>query len=289
MEVSQRITRRSASNLALAFAILPRPQRRAMTSLYAFCREIDDIADDIRLPADRRRQQLAAWREDIHAACEGLEPRLPLSRELQPAIAAYRLPWPLFDELIRGVEMDLDCSRYPDYAALDLYCYRVASVVGLLSIEIFGYRNPQCHPYAVHLGQALQLTNILRDVHNDACRGRIYLPQSELDRFHVAEDEILGGRYSGRFLDLASDIARRARGFFCQARATLPPEDRPAMAAAELMGAVYWRLLRRLEIARFQVLSPRTIRVPRATKLALIARAWLGKTIPSIAPGYGLP
>src|SRR6185503_2002169 len=174
MQHARAITRKSASNLALAFVLLPREKRDAMSALYAFCREIDDVADDESVPIDTRRQQLAAWREDVAAACAGKPPQFPTNRDFQAHIAAYRLPFSLLNELISGVEMDIDVKRYETFEALEQYCYRVASVVGLLSIEIFGYKNVGCRDYADHLGKALQLTNILRDVRTDAERGRIY-------------------------------------------------------------------------------------------------------------------
>jgi phytoene/squalene synthetase len=144
MEQSRAITRKSASNLALAFILLPREKRDAMSALYAFCREVDDVADEDTTPVADRRAQLSHWRADIRRACVGERPELPLNRELQPIIARFRLPFARFDELIQGCEMDLDQTRYENWAQLENYCYRVASVVGLLSIEIFGYRQPAC-------------------------------------------------------------------------------------------------------------------------------------------------
>src|SRR4051794_28272730 len=144
MQESKNITRKSASNLALAFVLLPKAKRDAMSALYAFCREVDDVADDELVPAETRRRNLAAWREDVRRACENGRPEFPVNRELQPVIRQYGLRFEHFDDLVRGVEMDLDIKRYETYDDLELYCYRVASVVGLLSIEIFGYRNPAC-------------------------------------------------------------------------------------------------------------------------------------------------
>jgi phytoene synthase len=198
MQHSRAITRKSASNLALAFILLPRPKRDPMTALYAFCREVDDVADNETAPEETRRGRLAEWRADVKCACENQSPRFPVNRELQPVIRQFNLRFELFDDLLKGCEMDLDIKRYENFEALEKYCYRVASVVGLLSIEIFGYKNPACRDYAVHLGKALQFTNILRDVRTDAKRGRIYLPQSELKRFNVTEDEILNSKYSDR-------------------------------------------------------------------------------------------
>ncbi len=285
--VSHAITRKSASNLALAFVLLPRPQRAAMCALYAFCRQVDDVADEDALPVEERRRRLAAWREDVRTACNGGTPQFPVNRELQPVIRRCGLPFALLDEIIQGCEMDLDAQRCADWAELELYCYRVASAVGLLSIEVFGYRNPACRVYAVALGKAFQLTNILRDVRNDAERGRIYLPRVELDRFGLQPDEILAGRYSDRFRDLAASVAARARNFYRQARETLPAEDRPAMIAAELMGAVYWRLLGCLEARQFDVFSGPRVRVSKPAKLWLVCRTWWRLRVGPFAPSYG--
>jgi len=289
MHHSRAITRKSASNLALAFVVLPRPKRDAMSALYAFCREVDDVADNQCRPAAERQERLAAWRADVRRACENQAPQFSVNRELQPVIQQYHLPFGLFDELIQGCEMDLHINRYPDFSELEQYCYRVASVVGLLSIEIFGYRNAACRDYAVNLGLALQFTNILRDVRTDAERGRIYLPQSELKRFNVGEEEILHFQYSQRYGALAASLADRARGFYRTARQLLPAEDRKSMAAATLMAAVYWRLLHKLESRRFNVFGPRPVKLAKLQKLALVFQSWLNFTVGTPAPDYGTP
>lgn len=287
MQHSQAITRKSASNLALAFIILPRPKRDAMSALYAFCREVDDVADEDAKPVAERRRQLAAWREDVRRACNHQSPQFPVNRELQPVIQQYQLRFELFDELIQGCEMDLDTLRYRSYEDLELYCYRVASVVGLLSIEIFEYRNPACRDYAIYLGKALQLTNILRDVRNDAARGRIYVPMQELEKHGVTEEEILKSRYSERYFRLADEVAGRAKAFYQLALKTLPAEDRRSMVAAELMGSVYWRLLRKLERQRFDVFGPQPLRLTKPHKAALILRSWLRFLAGVTSPDYG--
>lgn len=289
MEESRTITRKSASNLALAFVLLPKAKRDGMSALYAFCREVDDVADDEARPVGERRARLAEWRADIARACAGDPPRFRVHQELQPFIRHHQLPFVLFDELIRGVEMDLDINRYETYADLEQYCYRVASVVGLLSIEIFGYTNPACRDYASHLGKALQLTNILRDVRADAERGRIYLPLAELARCHVTEDDILRFQYSGRFRQLAEGVSQQARRFYQQARDSLPAEDRRSMAAAELMGSVYWRLLRKLELQQFDVFGPHPTRLSKGQKLLLILRTWFRMASGAVVPNYGTP
>lgn len=287
MQVSESITRRSASNLALAFCLLPKEKRRGMTTLYAFCREVDDIADeDARTVADRKHD-LDFWRDEVRTACRGGRATLPVVRELQPIIQAYRLPFELFDELLQGVEMDLEITRYENYADLESYCYRVASVVGLLSIEIFGYTDPRCREYAVQLGQALQLTNILRDVRNDAARDRIYLPLEELERYHVLPEEVLSGQYSGRYAALAGSVADRARQFFRAARESLPPVDRRAMVTAELMGAVYWRLLKKIERRKYDVFGATTTRLGKMQKALLIAGTWTRCWTGYFTSGYG--
>jgi phytoene synthase len=289
MQQSRAITRKSASNLALAFVILPRIKRDAMSALYAFCRMVDDVADEESVPAEKRREQLTAWRTDIHRACDSETPQFAVNLELQPVISEFRLPFTLFDELIKGCEMDLEVQRYETFAQLELYCHRVASVVGLLSIGIFGYQNPRCRDYAVYLGKALQLTNILRDVRTDAARGRIYLPLAELKKFNVSEAEILEAKYSDRFFALATSVAARARDFYRLARETLPIEDRRAMVAAELMGSVYWRLLLKLESRQFNVFGPQPARLSKGYKIFLILQSWLRFAAGAPASNYGPP
>jgi phytoene synthase len=289
MQHSHAITQKSASNLALAFILLPQPKRDAMSALYAFCREVDDVADEDSAPVEQRREQLAAWRQDIKLACDGQTPRFPTNRELQPVIRQFGLRFEFFDELIKGCEMDLVTLRYKDFEQLELYCYRVASAVGLLSIEIFGYQNPATRDYAIYLGKALQLTNILRDVKNDAARGRIYLPQTELEKHGVSEREILDSKYSDRYQALAGSVAQRAKNFYQLAQKTLPPEDRKSMVAAELMGSVYWQLLQKLERGKFNVFAAQPLKLSKPHKLALIFRSWLRFATGAHQSDYGTP
>jgi len=287
MQHSRAITKKSASNLALAFVLLPREKRDAMSALYAFCRAVDDVADEDSVPTETRRGQLVAWRKDIHRAVQNEPPEFVINQEFQPILRQFHLPFALFDELIQGCEMDLDTRRYENYGQLELYCHRVASVVGLLSIEIFGYKNPACHDYAVYLGKALQLTNILRDVRTDAERGRIYLPLAELKKFNVTEAEILNFKYSENYHVLAASVAGRAKHFYQLAQKNLPAEDRRAMVAAELMGSVYWQLLQKLEAKKFNVFGPQPVRLSKPHKLALIFGSWIRFAIGSTSPSYG--
>ena len=246
------ITRQSKSNLALAFISLGHERKRDITVFYAFCRVIDDIADSSDLSVVEKRVRLAKWRQMLDAPAQD-EPLI--ARDVRQLIAKYSLPTDMLEEIIAGVEMDLSTLRYSTFDDLRMYCYRVASAVGLVSIEIFGYRNQRCKQYAIELGLALQMTNIIRDVGKDMQNGRIYLPQEDMARFHYSETELMQRQYNERFVQLLEFQARRARQFFANAAAALPAEDRKAMAPAEIMGSVYRGLLRRIELDKFRVLE----------------------------------
>jgi phytoene synthase len=261
------ITSQSKSNLALAFISLGRERKRDITVFYAFCRVIDDVADSSELNVVEKRVRLAKWRQMLHAASPD-EPLL--ARDVRQLIAKYSLPIDMLEEIIAGVEMDLSTLRYPTFEELRVYCYRVASAVGLVSIEIFGYHNPRCKQYAIELGLALQMTNIIRDVGKDLQNGRIYLPQEDLARFHYSETELTQRQYNERFVQLMEFQTRRARQFFANAAAALPTEDRKAMAPAEIMGSVYRGLLRRIELDKFRVFE-KEYRLSKLEKAARIA------------------
>ena len=263
-----KITRQSKSNLALAFVSLGKERRRDITTFYAFCRIVDDVADSPELGVAEKQHGLAAWRRWLVQSEPGED---PLAAEVRALMAKYRLAPAMLEEIIAGVEMDLSISRYANFDELRLYCYRVASAVGLVSIEIFGYRNSRCKEYAVELGLALQTTNIIRDVGKDMRQGRIYLPQEEMARFGYSEAELLSARHDERFLALMEFQAERSRGYYERAAGLLPPEDRRSMVAAEIMASVYRTLLDRIAADRFQVFT-RDYRLGRAMKVALIAR-----------------
>lgn len=244
------ITRQSNSNLALAFISLGRERRRDITIFYAFCRVIDDIVDTSELGLAAKRMRLTEWREMLRSAVPN-EPAL--AQDMRALIDKYSLSPGMLEEIIAGVEMDLSISRYATFDELRVYCYRVASAVGLVSIEIFGYRNPACKEYAIQLGLALQMTNIIRDVGKDLGDGRIYLPQEDLARFDYSEAALQDRQYNERFVRLMKFEAARARDFFARADALLPREDRRSMVAAEIMASVYRGLLRRIESDNFRV------------------------------------
>jgi phytoene synthase len=245
-----KITSQSKSNLALAFVSLGPERKRDITVFYAFCRVIDDVADSSELNVAEKRVRLQAWRRMLRAA-DTDEP--PLVRDVRRLIYKYSLSIDMLEEIIAGVEMDLSISRYATFEELRVYCYRVASAVGLVSIEIFGYRNARCKEYALELGLALQMTNIIRDVGKDLRDSRIYLPQEDLAHFHYSETELRDRQYSDRFVRLMDFEAARAREFFSRAAAALPAEDRRRMVPAEIMGSIYRGLLRRMELDRFRV------------------------------------
>lgn len=245
-----KITRDSKSNLALAFIALGRERRNDITIFYAFCRVVDDIADSTEATFDQKAADLRAWRKWIR---ESTPDEPALARDVRGLYAKYAIRPAMLDEIIDGVEMDVGHVRYQTFEDLRLYCYRVASAVGLVSIEIFGYRNADCRDYAVQLGLALQMTNIIRDVGKDLRSGRIYLPQEDLARFEYPESDLRSRQHNDAFVRLMEFESERAEQFFSRAAALLPREDRRSMVAAEIMASVYHTLLRRMKKDRFRV------------------------------------
>ncbi|MBK5915076.1 presqualene diphosphate synthase HpnD [Rhodocyclus purpureus] len=263
----------SGSSFYYSFLFLPPLRRRAITALYAFCREVDDVVDECRDPTVAAAK-LAWWREEVGRLYHGT-PQHPVTRALQVLLADFDLPQEQLEEIIEGMAMDLVHTRYADFAALSLYCYRVASVVGLLSAEIFGYRDRQTQKYAHDLGMALQLTNIIRDVGEDARRGRVYLPQDELARFGVAEADLATGRYSEGFHRLMDFQLERAERYYAQALAALPAVDRKAQLPGLMMAAIYRTLLDEIRRDGVRTLTQR-VSLPPLRKLWIAARTWIG-------------
>lgn len=263
----------SGSSFYYSFLFLPPEQRQAITALYAFCREVDDAVDETADP-HLARTKLAWWRSEIAALYAGT-PGHPVTQALAQAIKQFPLPEEQLLEIIDGMEMDIDTVRYPDFRSLHLYCYRVASVVGLLAAEIFGYRDRHTLKYAHDLGLAFQLTNIIRDVGEDARRGRIYLPQEDLLRFGVGESDILEARHTDNFRRLMEFQIARAEATYDQALKQLPACDRTAQRSGLIMAAIYRALL--AEIARdgCQVLHQRISLTP-LRKFWLATKTWAG-------------
>jgi 15-cis-phytoene synthase len=266
------LVRKSGSSFYYSFLILPKPKREAIYAVYAFCRFVDDIADE---PGDvaTKSERLKVWREEIDRSYAG-RPSHPITTTLRACLDRYPIPQSYFEELLNGVEMDLTISRYRTFADLSRYCYRVASVVGLICIEIFGYQRAATKDYAVSLGHALQLTNILRDLKTDGRRGRIYLPQEDLERFGYAEEDLLNCRYTPAFFPLMRFEADRARAYFRRSAETLPPEDRKSMVAAEIMGRIYRETLERIARQGYRVFEDR-ISLPTTKKIRFALGTWL--------------
>jgi len=267
-----RLTRKSRSNFFYAFLLLPRAQREAIFAVYAFCRIVDDAVDE---GADRtaQRAELARWRDEIARVWGAGEPEHPAAQRLREAVRQFPIPREALEEIIAGVEMDLDTASYETFKDLYPYCYRVASAVGLCSIAIFGYTDPRAQDYAINLGVALQLTNILRDVQVDARIGRVYLPQEDLRRFGVTPEELRAGRYSPAFEALMAFEAARAREYYARAWRGLPAADHRSLFAAEIMGRTYFALLQAIEARGFDVFRER-VTVPTRRRIAIALACW---------------
>ena len=250
----------SGSSFYYSFRLLPPERRRAITALYAFCREVDDVVDEVSDPGVAR-MKLAWWRHEVASIFEAT-PQHPVAKALVPVVRAYALPQAHLNTVIDGMEMDLTQTRYLDFAALESYCHKVAGVVGLMSAEIFGYEEASTRGYARDLGVAFQLTNIVRDVGEDARRGRIYLPQQDLARFNVAPSAILRGETTPEFFTLMAFEVERARSWHQQALAQLPDRDRRAQRAGVAMAAIYRALLDEIERDGYRVLERRIALTP---------------------------
>jgi phytoene synthase len=262
----------SGSSFYYSFVFLDNARRQAITALYAFCREVDDVVDECHDP-HLARTKLAWWRTEIAHLYAG-NPSHPVTQALATALTRFSLPQEQLLEIIDGMEMDIDAVRYPDFRALHLYCYRVASIVGLLAAEIFGYTDRRTLKYAHDLGLAFQLTNIIRDVGEDARRGRIYLPQEDLARFDVTETDILQARYTPNFQRLMAFQIDRAQATYDQALAQLPAADRKAQRAGLVMAAIYRTLLTEIAREGYHVLHQRISLTP-LRKLWLAGKTWI--------------
>ena len=262
---------KSGSSFYYSFMFLPPEQRQAITALYAFCREVDDVVDECH-DVSLAQIKLDWWRQEVERIFTGT-PTHPVGFALQDVLTRFKLPQEQLLEIIDGMAMDLSQTRYLDFKGLQLYCYRVASVVGLLSVEIFGYENRQTLKYAHDLGLALQLTNIIRDVGEDARRGRIYLPIEDLQRFGVPAKDILEARYSDAFRELMVFQGERAEQFYEQAFAQLPAGDRKAQRPGLVMAAIYRTLLREIAADGFQVLDRRISLTP-VRKVWIAGSTW---------------
>jgi phytoene synthase len=272
-EYCQNKAAQSGSSFYYAFLFLPPERRKAITALYAFCREVDDIVDDC-TDSSVARIKLAWWRTQVEKMYAG-QAEHPVALALAPHVQTFSLKAEQLNAIIDGMEMDLDQSRYLDWPALRKYCWHAAGVVGELSASIFGYTQEQTLVYADKLGLAFQLTNIIRDIGDDARRGRIYLPISELQQFDVKASEILNGQYSDRFTALMRFQAERARQYYREAVLALPDADRRAQRPGLMMAAIYHALLDEIERDDWQVLHQRISLTP-IRKFWLAWKTWVG-------------
>jgi phytoene synthase len=266
-----------------SFLVLPAEKRRAIVAVWDFCRAVDDAVDEA--PEGTSEAQIRQWREELARCFDAGEPLTPQGRALQPLIPAFNLPRPAFEALIEGVEMDLHNSRYATFDDLYQYCIRVASAVGLMCVEIFGCKDPASKQYAIDLGVALQLTNILRDVRGDMEKGRVYLPLDDLARFGCHEGDLGAeaihaghGVRSPSVKKLLAFQAQRARDYYRRADAALPRADARRLVAARIMGAIYRGILDRIEAADYDVFSA-VIRVPRPRRALIAATTWAKTSI----------
>lgn len=250
----------SGSSFYYAFLFLPAPRRAAITAFYAFCREVDDVVDEV-TEADVAARKLAWWQSEVAQAYQG-QPSHPVMQALMPHTGPYAIRQDQLQAVIRGCQMDLEQTRYLDHASLERYCHLVAGVVGEVSASIFGQTDPATTAYAHTLGQAFQLTNIIRDVGEDALRGRIYLPINELQQFDVKAHEVLQRQHSARFVALMRFQAQRAHALYDQALALLPAADRRSQKPGLMMASIYRTLLREIEAEDFQVLDRRIALTP---------------------------
>jgi phytoene synthase len=262
----------SGSSFYYSFLFLPTPRRRAITALYAFCREVDDVVDEVADPAIARTK-LAWWRTEVADLFAG-HPHHPVTRALEPHVAAYGIDAARLNEIIDGMEMDLVRHRYADFDSLALYCHRVAGVVGQLSASIFGYTDARTLEYAESLGTAFQLTNIIRDVGEDARRGRVYLPADDLARFGLTAEDVLALRGGGPFERLMAFESDRAQSFYEAAFAKLPAADRKSQRAGLIMAAIYRTLLEEIRRDRYRVLEQRIALTP-LRKLWIAWKTWV--------------
>lgn len=271
-ESAKEISKNSKSSFYYAFNLLPEEKRDAMNVVYAFCRKTDDIVDETNDSQDVKYEKLRKWRIEFEKAFAG-HSEFPLLNKLGKTISNFNIPLDPFFELIKGMEMDIQKDRYKSFDDLQLYCYRVASTVGLMCIEIFGYKHPSTKNFAVDLGIALQLTNILRDIGKDAEKGRIYLPQEDLQKFNYNESELMMKVYNNQFKELMMYESGRAKIYFNSATSHLDLEDKKTMFAARAMQHIYYKMLEKIIAAEYDVFN-NNIKVSKFEKVGIALGVW---------------
>ncbi len=271
-DIAKEIAKKSNSSFYYAFNLLPAEQRDAMNTVYAFCRQTDDIVDEGSIPDDIKYEKLRKWRIELEKSLDG-QSDYALINKLSKTIQNFSIPLEPFFDLIKGMEMDLQKKRYLTFNDLQTYCYNVASTVGLMCIEIFGYRHPSAKDFAINLGIALQLTNILRDVKKDAEKGRIYLPKEDLEKFNYNESDVFNNTYNENFQRMMKYQVERAREYFNAATACLNREDKKAMFAARAMQHIYSRMLNKIVDADYNVYQNK-IKISTFKKVGISLGVW---------------
>lgn len=272
MDAAKDIARTSKSSFYYAFNLLPEEKRDAMNTVYAFCRETDDIVDESGETVEVKFEKLHKWYVELEKSLRG-HSGYPLLNKLGNTIHKFNIPYEPFFELLKGMEMDLQNKRYLTFDDLKLYCYRVASTVGLMCIEIFGYKHKSAKEFAIDLGIALQLTNILRDIKKDSLKGRIYLPQEDLEKFGYKDEDILNQNYNPNFVGLMKYEVQRAEEFFSRATENLSLDDKKAMFAARAMQHIYKRLLEKIVEADYNIYN-KNIKVNSFEKVGISLGVW---------------
>ena len=271
-DITKEIAKKSKSSFYYAFNLLPAEQRDAMNTVYAFCRQTDDIVDEGTTSDDIKHDKLRKWRIELEKSLDG-QSDYQLINKLSKTIQNFNIPLEPFYDLIKGMEMDLQKKRYLTFNDLQTYCYNVASTVGLMCIEIFGYRHPSAKDFAINLGIALQLTNILRDVKKDAEKGRIYLPKEDLEKFNYHESDVFNNTYNDNFQRMMEYQVERAREYFNSATACLNREDKKAMFAARAMQHIYSRMLNKIVDADYNVYQNK-IKISTFKKVGISLGVW---------------
>jgi len=268
------ITKKSKSNFLYSFSLLPKEKNEAINTVYAFCRKTDDIVDDENENPERKYSRIIEWRKELEKALTNGNSKFSLLNKVNIVIRKFNIPVEPFFDLIKGMEADLKKNRYNTFGELMDYCFNVASTVGLMCIEIFGYNNPKTKDFAINLGIALQLTNILRDIKTDAEHGRIYIPLEDLRRFNYHEEDLFNNRYNDDFIKLMKYECERARFFYDEANRSLTKEDKGLMFAARIMEHIYFRMLKKIERRNYNVFE-RKVRVSNFNKIFITAGVYL--------------
>ncbi|MBS1517334.1 MAG: squalene/phytoene synthase family protein [Bacteroidetes bacterium] len=264
----------SRSSFFYSFSLLPKEKNEAINTVYEFCRETDDIVDENNSSADIKKSRIQEWKTELEEAIKNQNSKFSLLNKVSSVMKKFSIPSEPFFDLIKGMELDIAKNRYNTFGELNDYCYKVASTVGLMSIEIFGYKNPKTKDFAVNLGIALQLTNILRDIKTDAALGRIYIPLEDLEKFNYGENELMNLSYNEKFRNLMKFECERAHSYYRKANESLTEDDKGLMFAARIMQHIYFRILKKIEKRNYNVFEE-TVKVSKLKKIFITAGVFI--------------